>query len=160
DAGRVGGAAYAPLVSLRLALRPGAPLGPDRDLLDHRRLQRAAAAVHVLVADDHRLLVYFTHHLPALHHFSEGREVPVEERRLVQGDVERAAGGGGVEAVNGADGPLVVRQPGVVLVVELRVEPVADAAVAELAGPQRAAGLDRVEPGAGGGVVGLLMADA
>src|SRR5215212_4557837 len=48
-------------VSLPLALRPGGRLvGVDRDLPDHRRLQGAAAAVRVLLADDDRLVMYFT----------------------------------------------------------------------------------------------------
>src|SRR6266851_4736483 len=128
--------------------------GLDRYLADQHRLFRAVAVADVLVVDDRRLQMYFTRDLQPLHHFSEDRVVAVEERGFREVNIELAGRAARLGAVASANGPLFVRD----LVVELRLQPVTDAAVTEVAGTQRATRLDLVE--IEGRVGGFLVNDA
>src|SRR5262249_27926964 len=108
----------------------------DRHLLnDDRRLRTALA----FVIHDHGALSYSTQHVHPGDHFSEDGVVAVQERRLVQRDVEPRRRAVRLLAAAGPDRALLVAH--LVARRQLRLQPVADAPGAGRAVAQRAAGL-------------------
>src|SRR5579871_1303517 len=117
-------------------------VGQDGHLADYHRLDRPVSLGVFRVAA-HRQGQDLPGHVQAPRHLAEYGVLAIHARCRTEVNVELAGGRVRPLPMAGADRALFMNPLGM----EFRLEPVADAPLADLAGAQRAAALDQLDPG-------------